>query len=31
MSRIIALGAITWVAIWLAPYIYAVRDLITWN
>jgi hypothetical protein len=30
-SRIIALSAIMWVAIWIAPYIYAARDLIAWH
>ena len=29
--RIIGLSAIMWVAIWVAPYIYAVRDLIAWR
>jgi hypothetical protein len=29
--RIIALSAIMWVAIWVAPYIYAVHDLIAWD
>jgi hypothetical protein len=29
--RIIALSAIMWVAIWVAPYIYAVHDLIAWH
>jgi hypothetical protein len=31
MSRIVALSAIVWIAIWVAPYIYAVRDLIAWH
>jgi hypothetical protein len=30
-SRIIALSAIMWVAIWIAPYIYAAQDLIAWH
>jgi hypothetical protein len=30
-SRIIALSAIMWVAIWVAPYIYAAHDLIAWH
>ena len=30
-SRIIALSAIRWVAIWVAPYIYAAQDLIAWH
>jgi hypothetical protein len=29
--RIVALSAIMWVAIWVAPYIYAVHDLIAWH
>jgi hypothetical protein len=29
--RIIALSAIMWVAIWVAPYIYAVHDLVVWH
>jgi hypothetical protein len=29
--RIIALSAIMWAAIWVAPYIYAVHDLIAWH
>ena len=30
-SRIIALSAIMWLAIWVAPYVYAAHDLIVWH
>jgi hypothetical protein len=29
--RIMALSAIMWVAIWVAPYVYAAHDLIAWH
>jgi hypothetical protein len=28
---IIALAAISWIAVCVAPYVYALNDLITWR
>jgi hypothetical protein len=30
-SRIVGWAAVAWIALWLAPYLYAVNDLITWR
>lgn len=29
--RIITVSAILWVAVWIAPYVYAAHDLIAWQ
>jgi len=29
--RIVFWGAVAWVALCLAPYVYALNDLITWR
>jgi len=29
--RVMTLATIAWIAVWLAPYLYAVNDLITWR
>jgi hypothetical protein len=29
--RILALAAISWIAMCLGPYVYALNDLITWR
>jgi hypothetical protein len=29
--RMMTLATIAWIAVWLAPYLYAVNDLITWR
>jgi hypothetical protein len=29
--RVVVWSAIAWIAIWLAPYLYALNDLITWR
>jgi hypothetical protein len=31
MCRIIGLAAVLWIAVWAAPYVYAVSDLIQWE
>ena len=29
--RILASAAISWIAVFLGPYVYALNDLITWR
>jgi hypothetical protein len=29
--RIMTWAAVTWIAVWLTRYLYAVNDLITWR
>jgi hypothetical protein len=30
-NRFMTWAAVAWIAVWLAPYLYAVNDLITWR